>query len=107
MTMIERVAAAMKECLASGDEVYFRDDGDTCMVDGHVNMTTLARAALDALGSLAILADVHTRDDDQAGFTVQVGARPEFYHDASQYIEAWKDLREIVHRQTDPKETHG
>lgn len=49
MALIDRIAQAMKEKLATDDEIYFRDDGRTCTIDGHVDMVALATAALDAV----------------------------------------------------------
>ena len=56
--------------------------------------------------ALHILATIHTRDDDQTGFVVEWGARPDPYlmhvsqHD---YIEAWRSVRAHIHLQTEPK----
>lgn len=47
---IEHVAKAIKEALAKQeDTIYFRDDGDTCTIDGHVDVYALARAAIEAI----------------------------------------------------------
>jgi len=49
-SMVERVARAMKAKLSADEsDVYFRDDGGTCLVDGHVDMDALARAAIEAM----------------------------------------------------------
>jgi hypothetical protein len=47
--MVERVARAIKERLAEIEDVYFRDDGSDCTIDGHVDIEDLARAAIEAM----------------------------------------------------------
>jgi hypothetical protein len=49
--------------------------------------------------AMAILAEVHTRPDDEVGFTVTIGAIPDRWSlplgcAAEDYIEAWRVLRE-------------
>lgn len=54
---------------------------------------------MDFERALAILADSHTRDDDTAGFLVEGGGRrtaPWISH--SDYIEAWKVVRQYLGR---------
>ena len=55
--------------------------------------------------ALYILAQVHTRDDVQTGFNVQMGAMPDYFAPCShsEYVEAWKAVREHVHLQTEPE----
>lgn len=47
--MTERVVQAIKDRLVDDDEVYFRDDGGTVLIDGHVNLTALARTMIRAM----------------------------------------------------------
>ncbi len=57
----------------------------------------------ELLIAVDFLADVHTKDDYQIGFCVQMGAVPnEMFHDHRQYIEAWKTVRKFTHRQIEP-----
>lgn len=54
----------------------------------------------ELLVAIDFLADVHTRDDHQVGFCVQMGAMPDdMFHSHHQYIEAWKIVRKYTHRQ--------
>lgn len=60
--------------------------------------------------ALHILASVHTRDDDAIGFHVRMGVSEVGWqagHECSQsdYIEAWKVVRDHIHMQTEPKST--
>jgi hypothetical protein len=51
---IEHVAKAIKEVIKKDDwAVYFRDDGDTCCIDGHVDITEVAREAIKATLEIA------------------------------------------------------
>ena len=62
---------------------------------------------VDISKALHILATVHTKDDAELGFAVQIGARgPEPWDPFSQaeYVEAWKAVRERAHMQTEPAE---
>jgi hypothetical protein len=45
--------------------------------------------------ALLILADIHTRDDDQVGYIVELGARPDYgcRWSMAEYIEAWGVVR--------------
>lgn len=53
-SMVKLVAIALKAKLAADDsDVYFRDDGDTCLVDGHVDLKALARAAIEAMRDIS------------------------------------------------------
>jgi hypothetical protein len=54
--------------------------------------------------ALHILARVHTRDDHEVGFCIEVGARPEPYFGFSQaeYYEAWKAVRMHLHLNINP-----
>jgi hypothetical protein len=55
--------------------------------------------------ALHILANIHTRDDDQVGFVVLAGAqwRPlESQWTQAQYIEAWEVVRRYTFMQTKP-----
>ena len=63
-----------------------------------------ARAAIEAtglIGALDALAQVHIKDDDPAGFSVKMGAIPEFWYYRQPYVNAWgtvhKALREFKH----------
>ena len=56
--------------------------------------------------ALHILADIHTRDDDVTGFTVQHGAGWHPYlsrWSQDDYIRAWAAVRAHIHLQTEPK----
>lgn len=58
--------------------------------------------------ALYILARIHTRDDDFAGFVIVSGVRHgEVLHScsASEYIEAWRVVRDAVHLPTAPEST--
>lgn len=48
--------------------------------------------------ALVILADVHTRDDDLAGFLVEVGPTFMLRYGQDEYIEAWRIVREHIRR---------
>jgi hypothetical protein len=56
--------------------------------------------------ALYILATIHTRDDDQIGFVVEMRASPRWSvspiseHD---YVRAWEAVRAHVHLQIEPK----
>jgi hypothetical protein len=54
--------------------------------------------------ALHILASVHTRDDDQVGFVVELGIAPywDIGHPVSkdEYIRAWEAVRANLHMQT-------
>lgn len=56
--------------------------------------------------ALHILASIHTRDNDETGFVVIAGATihnaPLFSWSQSDYIEAWRVVRDAVHMQTAP-----
>ena len=53
--------------------------------------------------ALHLLARVHTRDDAEIGFTVEMSPAPMFYRDI-EYIEAWRIVREQLHLQVEPVE---
>lgn len=45
--------------------------------------------------ALSILVMVHTRDDDNLGFQVMIGARPnDALISGSEYLEAWRVVRD-------------
>lgn len=50
--------------------------------------------------ALFILATVHTRDDDEVGFTVETLPSLHFFTQAD-YIEAWKEVRRAIGQQVD------
>lgn len=54
--------------------------------------------------ALHILATVHTRDNDAAGFVVMMGASPEGvgWIPQGDYIKAWEVVRQHLHLQTEP-----
>ena len=54
--------------------------------------------------ALTILARIHTRDDDLAGFVIVMDADLEPWVSRSQYIELWEVVRRYVHLQTEPAE---
>lgn len=53
--------------------------------------------------ALHILTRVHLREDDLAGFVVQMGARPDYGNLVSQeeYIEAWEAVWNRTHMRTE------
>jgi hypothetical protein len=55
-------------------------------------------ASLSLSMALTILTEVHTRDDEQLGYTVEVGAYPQYGSrwSEAQYIEAWGVVRTAV-----------
>lgn len=62
---------------------------------------TKSKRSMSLIQALTILVDVHTKRDDQIGFTVQMGATP--YPGASpamscdaDYVEAWAVLRRAL-----------
>lgn len=57
---------------------------------------------MDLKTSAAVLCDVHTTERDGiAG--VQIGARPEFFHDMDRYVEAWLTLLEFALKPASPE----
>jgi hypothetical protein len=52
------------------------------------------RELMPLMEALYVLTEAHTRDDDLAGFCVEMGARS--YH--PRYIKAWQSLRHAVGR---------
>lgn len=54
--------------------------------------------------ALRILAAVHTRDDDQAGFTINTAALHTDFMPCSkaEYLEAWSVVREQLHQPFGP-----
>ena len=56
--------------------------------------------------ALHVLATVHTRDDDEAGFIVLAGASPLAYltpYSQGDYMRAWESVRAHIHFQIEPK----
>ena len=56
--------------------------------------------------ALHILATVHTRDDDEIGFSIMIGGcshSPWSPVSPREYIEAWRSVRAHIHFQTEPK----
>lgn len=53
-----------------------------------------------------ILARVHTRDDREIGFCVQMGGAPDWASGVSngEYIAAWKTVREILGMPHEPEQ---
>ncbi|RVD36868.1 hypothetical protein EN742_21550 [Mesorhizobium sp. M4A.F.Ca.ET.020.02.1.1] len=47
--MVDKVASAAIEAIKAGDSVYVRDDGNTFLIDGDVDMKAVARAAIQAM----------------------------------------------------------
>lgn len=59
--------------------------------------------AVDLDRALYILAQAHTRDDGDLGFTVEAGAAPwnlNYDWSREEYIDAWKAVRKHLHMQT-------
>lgn len=59
---------------------------------------------MELVEALHILADIHTRDDDRAGFVVVAGAQWLPYVSPwmqEQYVEAWKVVRQHAGFQTE------
>ena len=53
--------------------------------------------------ALRVLADIHTRDDDQFGCTVVVGASPMYSQwSIGDYLAAWRAVREAVGMPSEP-----
>lgn len=52
------------------------------------------RPPMTLIEALGILSRVHTRDDDQLGYVVMMGASPEY--DGHRYIEAWGVVRQLL-----------
>lgn len=44
-------------------------------------------------GSVAMLLEVHMRNSDADDWAINIGARPEMWHDQSAYVQAWDSLR--------------
>jgi hypothetical protein len=56
--------------------------------------------------ALHILASIHTRDNDDMGFTVEAYLGGDFIGwqcSREQYIEAWKAVRKHLYMQTEPR----
>lgn len=51
--------------------------------------------------ALLLLCEAHTSEDDHAGFAVHSVSKHEFVGQ-SEYIEAWKIVRQQLHRRTEP-----
>ena len=53
--------------------------------------------------ALRVLADMHTRDDDQVGFVVEYSPNPHLsFWTQDEYIKAWQMVRERLHMKTEP-----
>lgn len=54
--------------------------------------------------ALRVLAESHTRDDNQVGFVIVAGIPSPYTsrHSPEDYYTAWKVLREQLHMQTKP-----
>ncbi len=48
------------------------------------------------VSALKVLSDSHTRDDDTAGYVVEMGSMPPPYIDQSRYVEAWGEVRQFI-----------
>lgn len=59
-------------------------------------MVRPANSISKLLGAIDILTRVHTRDDHQIGFNVQMGATPDFFTPSDMYVDSWKTLREFI-----------
>lgn len=58
--------------------------------------------------ALRILAETHTRDDDQVGLVIIAGASPFSVvspHPPERYNEAWRIVREQLRMQTEPRKS--
>lgn len=54
--------------------------------------------------ALHVLARVHTRDDREVGFVIQMGAMPDHACvDHTEYVEAWRALRMHLHLNVNPE----
>jgi hypothetical protein len=76
--------------------VLVHDAEGMLMVDDD-ELTRLKSAA-------SVLARVHTRDDREIGFVVDVGATPGWLNSVSQgeWIDAWRTIRSILGMPSDP-----
>ena len=61
---------------------------------------------MDIGSAIRLLCEVHTRDDDRVGFTVEMGATPSHgpshWHEDN-YVEAWRALRRAIEMATEPE----
>lgn len=58
--------------------------------------------------ALLVLARLHTRDDQQAGFVIEMGGPGLLYpspYSQIDYVDAWKTVREHLHMKTNPART--
>lgn len=53
--------------------------------------------------AIQIVARVHTRDDDEIGFVVEMGATPRYDH--NRYVKAWGTIRREAGLPCDPVDT--
>jgi len=52
--------------------------------------------------ALRLLAEVHTHDDDQTGFVVDMGAVPHSGYHSAHYVEAWAEVRKAAKLTVEP-----
>lgn len=82
-----------------------------CWPDGLTDEARLANGfvpepAMRLHEALRILADIHTKDDDQTGFVFLVGANAGDYRTSwsqAEHLEAWSVVRKHLHMQTEPQ----
>ncbi|MER9452074.1 hypothetical protein [Mesorhizobium sp. M0254] len=48
------------------------------------------------MGAIRTLAEVHLKDAGTDQFAIQVGARPEFWHDQQRYVDAWTAINDTL-----------
>ncbi len=65
----------------------------------------MATVVMPLSKALHILASVHTRDDDQMGFSIEMSVPRWSTSSVSprDYIRAWESVRAHIHFQIDPK----
>ena len=63
----------------------------------------MAEERMPLCRALRVLADIHTRDDDQVGFGLLMGATLEWSRwSTGDYIAAWRAVREAVGMPSEP-----
>lgn len=62
------------------------------MTEATIAVVNEDRELMPLMEALYVLSEAHTRDDDLAGFCVEMGARS--YH--PQYIKAWQAVRHAI-----------
>lgn len=55
--------------------------------------------------AIDIVTRVHTADDKDIGFIIHTAVQLELFTDMSTYLDAWKILRNVVAKQTQPRGT--